>query len=429
MLEEVDAQNFTSAVSVNRDAPLQEMQVDVRCFAIFIAMQLYSQHSRDNETSKIEAQDGWGQKADMPAHMSSPRQKAKSQQQSSKFAMIMHFIKNNLKLFLRLVSTDIHNSEVSLTANEFNSLRVLFKPHQIQGTTLSRSLASLTPFFASGATHSTKVHMSDLADWLLQNVESDDLSKRQDSLQITYLNKCVAIKGEEMHSLMDVRISNCEESYIYINQAVDCLLVQECSSCTVFCASVRRVCSIKDCESTNVTVASSCIRIGNAVDCSVHGYSHMGGPIVYGDTRSLLLGPHNACYPDMLNHLSTASINIQVPDINNRLSNFSQPQLMHVPKQSINFQQALEFMRLSLPKQFGKEDKLRLCPQEPFLNVLNMRLAKFAEFQKQIKMRNLSPEQEKMLHVAIQGYFREWFTQTSNYKQITELVKMMDLEY
>ena len=34
-----------------------------------------------------------------------------------------------------------------------------------------------------------------------------------------------------------------------------------------------------------------------------------------------------------------------------------------------------------------------------------------------------------MLHVAIQGYFREWFVQTSNYKQITDLVKIMDQEF
>jgi hypothetical protein len=39
----------------------------------------------------------------------------------------MSFIKSNLKLMLRLVSTDIHNNEVSLTANEFNSLRVVFR--------------------------------------------------------------------------------------------------------------------------------------------------------------------------------------------------------------------------------------------------------------------------------------------------------------
>ena len=37
------------------------------------------------------------------------------------------FIKSNLKLFLRLVSSDIHNKEVSLSATEFNTLRILFK--------------------------------------------------------------------------------------------------------------------------------------------------------------------------------------------------------------------------------------------------------------------------------------------------------------
>lgn len=56
MLEEVDAQNVTGQAPVNRDASLSEMQVDVRCFAIFIAMQLFTQQARDNETAnKIEA--------------------------------------------------------------------------------------------------------------------------------------------------------------------------------------------------------------------------------------------------------------------------------------------------------------------------------------------------------------------------------------
>lgn len=33
----------------------------------------------------------------------------------------------NLPLFLRLISSDIHNKEVSLSATEFNTLRILFK--------------------------------------------------------------------------------------------------------------------------------------------------------------------------------------------------------------------------------------------------------------------------------------------------------------
>ena len=58
----------------------------------------------------------------------SPRSKvAKMNNLHNNYQIIWHFVKTNLKLFLRLVSTDIHNDEVSLTANEFNSLRVLFK--------------------------------------------------------------------------------------------------------------------------------------------------------------------------------------------------------------------------------------------------------------------------------------------------------------
>lgn len=58
----------------------------------------------------------------------SPRSKvAKMNNLHNNYQIIWHFVKTNLKLFLRLVSTDIHNDEVSLTANEFNSLRILFK--------------------------------------------------------------------------------------------------------------------------------------------------------------------------------------------------------------------------------------------------------------------------------------------------------------
>jgi hypothetical protein len=81
-------------------------------------------------------------------------------------------------------------------------------------------------------------------------------------------------------------------------------------------------------------------------------------------------------------------------------------------------------MKLSLPKKFG-EAPLFLCPQE-FVKMMELRAGKFAEIQSKIKDAKLMNEQEKMLHVAIQGYFREWFVASSQYKPTTELVKMMD---
>ena len=49
------------------------------------------------------------------------------------------FVKSNLKLFLRLVSSDIHNKEVSLSATEFNTLRILFKMVGPDGNSIDSS--------------------------------------------------------------------------------------------------------------------------------------------------------------------------------------------------------------------------------------------------------------------------------------------------
>lgn len=69
-----------------------------------------------------------------------------------------------------------------------------------------------------------------------------------------------------------------------------------------------------------------------------------------------------------------------------------------------------------------------MCPRE-FNEQLKIRQTKFALVQAMIKKANLSSDQEKQLHVAIQGYFREWFVQTSQYKSITDMLRMMDQEF
>mgnify|MGYP001205324524 CR=1 FL=1 len=82
---------------------------------------------------------------------------------------------------------------------------------------------------------------------------------------------------------------------------------------------------------------------------------------------------------------------------------------------------------MSLPKKFS-DYILLLCPPE-YNDVLQFRLEQFAEIQAKIKGAKLTSDQEKMLHVAIQGYFREWFVSSSHYKPITELVRMIEQEF
>ena len=132
LLQDIDSSqsgSITSAPTLSsvRDAPLSEYQVDVRCFAIFVALQLFAQTAAEKKSSLL-GQDSWGMKENQNIQGASPRSKvSKLGRQHNDYQIILHFIKTNLKLLLRLVSTDIHNDDVSLTANEFNSLRVLFK--------------------------------------------------------------------------------------------------------------------------------------------------------------------------------------------------------------------------------------------------------------------------------------------------------------
>lgn len=186
---------------------------------------------------------------------------------------------------------------------------------------MQRTLASITPFYAVG-THSAKVHMQELQDWILSNLELEDSlsinykSFGQDAISpksdhITFLNKCVTVKDQNnLPEGIDVKIQNCEDSYIYINQYVDCLYITDCLNTTIFCAAVRRVTTISNCENLNLTVASGVVRVGNCVDCVINTYTHYGAPIIYGDTRNLCLAPHNAGYTELSEIVAKGGISL-----------------------------------------------------------------------------------------------------------------------
>jgi hypothetical protein len=125
---------------------------------------------------------------------SSPRSKATRVSYSqSEYQLMAAFVKSNLKLFLRLVSTDIHNKDVSLSATEFNTLRILFN---IEGKTTGKQLSSYAPFFQQPQSSQTnKVHMNIISEWinsLLMPGESNE-----GVLKMNSLNKCVTVKRHD----------------------------------------------------------------------------------------------------------------------------------------------------------------------------------------------------------------------------------------
>ena len=81
---------------------------------------------------------------------------------------IINFIKMNMKLFLRLIASDIHNTETCLNSNEFNTLKFLFKINEKR----INNLSNLAPFFMNFST-TTKINIDVICEWLNNSLSNN----------------------------------------------------------------------------------------------------------------------------------------------------------------------------------------------------------------------------------------------------------------
>lgn len=84
--------------------------------------------------------------------------------------------------------------------------------------------------------------------------------------------------------------------------------ISNCVNCTILVAAVNATCSIDKCENVTVCVAANYLRIGSCIDSTVHSYTQLSPPVIYGDTRNLVMAPHNGSYFELMNHLRAADI-------------------------------------------------------------------------------------------------------------------------
>jgi hypothetical protein len=96
-----------------------------------------------------------------------------------------------------------------------------------------------------------------------------NINKKVDVVAINGLTKSVMNRDEKSCKAKDVRIINCEDSYIYIDSSVLSLSITNCVNTSIFIAAVSKVCTIEKCENVTVTVAANFLRVGNSVDSTI----------------------------------------------------------------------------------------------------------------------------------------------------------------
>ena len=102
--------------------------------------------------------------------------------------------------------------------------------------------------------------MNTITEWinsLLLTIEPNE-----GQFKLISLNKCVATKSfQEINphygNTCKMSIVNCDESYVYIDANVETLLISSCINCTIFVASVSKICTLEKCEKVNVCIAAN----------------------------------------------------------------------------------------------------------------------------------------------------------------------------
>jgi hypothetical protein len=122
--------------------------------------------------------------------------------------------------------------------------------------------------------------------------------------------------------------------------------------------------------------------------------------------------------------LKNSKLNISA----NCQSNFKIPvSITKEEKQGYEIQKAVDFFNLIIP--FNSDSSEFLLTPKDYVEVYTERNNNMNKIKQIIKDAKLFEEQEKALHVAVQGYFREWLVSSGNIKPLTEIVKMIDLNY
>ena len=420
---DVDGNEYSSSsINSRYEVSNTKNSVDVRYFGLFFALQAFAQRA------KVSLNIDKGDKSPIyfASPLSSPRGKSsnsyRNQNQGLEYQFLVNFIKTNLKLFLRIIASDIHNTETTLNANEFNTLKFLFKVYDNGNDSMSNSinkknnLSSYASFF-DNLSSVEKISMN-IVNEFLQNVISNAPPEKGDYVSIKHLTKSVTIKTEELTN-KSIKISQCSDSYIYINTNVTNCKIAHCENCTIVIAAVNKIISIDKCDRCNVTVIANFVRVSNMIDSYIYLYSP-NEPVLYGDNRGLYLGPHNIWYNALYPILKSTKISI----IHKGLTAFSKPITFNDKKEQINIIQPKEFCTIVVPfdsSEFG----YKLTPKN-YVEAIEMKMKNYLRIKNQIKEARLTEEQERAFHMALQGYYREWLCTSGNYKAMNDVVRMIN---
>lgn len=233
---ELDENSLDDDEETKIEDPSSIENVDVRCFALFMLIQLYIHTAKDytvmhNNYTNTAWPGAMGSGSGSSSAIASPRSKAtKVAYTSSEASIILHFVKTNLRLILKLISSEIHKKDdIKLNKNEVDTLRIIMRIEE-GGKYVPQTISHFCPLFSEAS----KVPLTEVYQWISNNLSEKE---PESELNIKNLTYCVTIRDSDTVSGKDIRLQDCEDCYIYFDSPVNSVAISNCTNCTIMIAA------------------------------------------------------------------------------------------------------------------------------------------------------------------------------------------------
>lgn len=446
-LYKITVEGDISFLSITNPQAWSQLTVKARPFCMFLYLQSFR--------TKSESQSSWqnieGMKSLKTSSQFSPLNSPRSRSMRTTSAIdntqnMINFVKGAICSALLKIASGIRDFKskepTKITPGAFEHLHCLLRTYPND----KEPAQSLGDFLGKDTDYNTVTALID------HHIASAEI---ETTMNIYKMTNSVAVEDQTFCKKPILKIHSCEDSFIYINAAVEYVSISNCTNCTIYVAAVKKICSVDKCERINLTCSTNLLRVGNTIDSKFNFFS-TSEPILFGDNKSLVMGPNNANSFEMIDKMKKA----EIPIVAKSMLNFNGWHIFYTfagfANTTISTESPKEFHHLVLPDEhftpvpvnlalnlqtLSTMDKSTLAskcfeytgtlivpflaPQE-YKDKIIEKDNKMKDFREKMAKAGLSPEQMKVLKNGIQAHFLKWLTARPEHKELLEVLKYVN---
>ncbi|KAH9092776.1 hypothetical protein Ae201684P_008445 [Aphanomyces euteiches] len=244
-------------------------------------------------------------------------------------------------------------------------------------------------------------------------------------LVITSVSRTTLIKRAEEFAHGDLVIFGCHDSYIYVLGPMRHATIVASSNCKVVLAPNNGILTVNRCEGMKISAVCALLRVNNCLDSTFNVFTPRRS-IFTGDNRGLQIGPFNAMYPHLAQHLEMSGF-LFVPQTAgqwNKIINLETDS--DTVKEPVMLQQPHHYAEVSVPVKMEAPVPVVLPITSPpeYSAVVHKMQENVDSLRRLIASDEFDPATKRALEHAIQVKFKEWLAASGNMRQVLDLVHL-----